>query len=205
MARITIGSVQSRFRDRRTPTISVAILNANRQVLATIDDVTPDPGAEVTVGGSDVLLALGLTESDLSSSSFDLVMANKSTPLLSIGQLDVALRYGSRIATVTVVICHEITGMLISWIDCIALDILHEQYPQPIYRSQPHVSQLTVDHRAPTATPPICDFLRGVYIPNDPSEEQCAEIKSAIANISPMCSINRKSYAVWRAQRWSFS
>ncbi len=110
------------------------------------------------------------------------VLTNKCTPLLSIGQLDVALRYGSRIATVTVFICPEITGMLISWIDCIAPDILHQQYPQPISRSQSHVSHLTLDHRAPKATPPICDFLRSVYIPHDPSEEQCASIKSAITN-----------------------
>jgi hypothetical protein len=41
---------------------------------------TPDPGAEVSVGGLDFLSIIGLSESDLSSSSFELVMAEKSAP-----------------------------------------------------------------------------------------------------------------------------
>lgn len=76
----------------------------------------------------------------------------------------------------------EITGMLVSWLDCIALDILHEQYPQPISHSRPHVSQLTKNHHKAPVTSSVCDFLRGVYTPNDPSEEQCASIKSTITN-----------------------
>jgi hypothetical protein len=37
-------------------------------------------------------LVLGMTEGDLRESSFDLVMADKKTPLLSIGQLDMTVR-----------------------------------------------------------------------------------------------------------------
>ena len=38
----------------------------------------------MTVAGPGVLRAIGLTEADLASSSFDFVQANRSTPLLSI-------------------------------------------------------------------------------------------------------------------------
>ena len=93
---------------------------------------TPDPGAEVTVGGRDVMEAIGITEEDLATPSFDLVMADRSTPLLSIGQRDIRVRYGDRDARITVVFCPEIQGMLVCRVDCVSLDILHREYPKPL-------------------------------------------------------------------------
>ena len=75
---------------------------------------------------------MGLTERDLPSAKFDLVQADKSTQLLSIGQLDVRVKYEASNATITVVFCPDVKGMLISWIECIALNILHPNYPRPI-------------------------------------------------------------------------
>lgn len=86
MTHIHIGNVKATHRDRRNSIISVELLDGNGVSTRSSDNVTPDPGAEVSVGGLDFLSAMGLMESDLSSSSFDIVMVNKSAPLLSIGQ-----------------------------------------------------------------------------------------------------------------------
>jgi hypothetical protein len=142
--------VKAKHRDRRAPFIAVEILDGNGLSARSFANVTPDPGAEVSVGGLDFLSAIGLSESDLSSSSFDLVMADKSAPLLSIGQRDVRIRYGEQAATITVVICPEIQGVLLSWLDCIALRILHSDYPLPLPRLPASVQTVTTPVSRPT-------------------------------------------------------
>jgi hypothetical protein len=132
------------------------------------------------VGGLDFLSAIGLSESDLSSSSFDLVMADKSAPLLSIGQRDVRIRYGEQAATITVVICPEIHGVLLSWLDCIALRILHSDYPLPLPRLPASVQTVTTP--ASSSNDVTSVFLENLNIPSSPSAEQKAEIKAAVAN-----------------------
>jgi hypothetical protein len=102
----------------------------------TIDDAIPDGGTEISVGGLDILSQLGMTEADLTSSSYDLVMADHSSPLLVVGQVTAVASYGDVTAEITIVICPEISGLLISWYDCIALGILPENYPMPIRRTQ---------------------------------------------------------------------
>ncbi len=79
-----------------------------------------------------MLRSIGLTERDLPSEKFDFVQADKATHLLSMGQMDFRVRYESSVATITVVFCPGIKGMLISWLDCIALRILHHDYPRPL-------------------------------------------------------------------------
>ena len=127
-----------------------------------VRNATPDGGAEVTVAGVDVLQAMGLTERDLQSAKFDLVQADKSTQLLSIGQLDVPVRYGSSAAIITVVFCPEIRGMLISWLDCIALGILHHDYPRPIFSTQSSAAVSAVNETSILDSP----------VSEKPSEEQ---------------------------------
>ncbi|EFX69814.1 hypothetical protein DAPPUDRAFT_113301 [Daphnia pulex] len=172
------GKRNAKHRDRRTPVIAVEILDGNGLSARSFANVTPDPGAEVSVGGLDFLSAIGLSESDLSSSSFDLVMADKSAPLLSIGQRDVRIRYGEQAATITVVICPEIHGVLLSWLDCIALRILHSDYPLPRLPA----SVQTVTTPASRSNDVTSDFLETLNIPSSPSAEQKAEIKAAVAN-----------------------
>ena len=132
MAHITIGNVQTSHRRRGSPTISLAVSHVDDADRVSTIQATPDPGAEVTVGGRDVMEAIGITEEDLATSSFDLVMADRSTPLLSIGQRDIRVRYGDRDARITVVFCPEIQGMLVCRVDCVSLDILHREYPKPL-------------------------------------------------------------------------
>ena len=89
------------------------------------------------MAGTDVLRSMGLTDRDLRESTFDLVQAGKSTQLLSIGQLDILVRYETSEAVLTVVFCPDINGMLISWLVCIALGILHRDYPRPVFYPSP--------------------------------------------------------------------
>ncbi len=132
MAHITIGNVQDTHRRCCSPTILLDVIRDDGSVGAQIGGVIPDPGAEASVGGRDVMAALGLSEKDLAASSFDQVMANRSSPLLSIGQRDINVRYGDRSAHITIVFCPEIRGMLLCRLDCVELNILHRQYPKPV-------------------------------------------------------------------------
>ena len=118
---------------RSAPVISVDVYDMrSKDFIATIDSAIPDGGAEVTVAGLDVLKALGLSEHDLRSSRYELVQASRSSPLLSIGQRKFTFEYGPRKANFPIVFCPEVDGMLISWMDCIALGILSTNYPKPL-------------------------------------------------------------------------
>jgi hypothetical protein len=81
-----VGNVQTNRRRRPVPTIPLQLCDLTGKVIATIPRATPDGGAEATVGSMDVLHAVGFSEQDLSSSTFDLVMAEKSMPLLVVGE-----------------------------------------------------------------------------------------------------------------------
>ncbi|XP_032796134.2 homeotic protein female sterile-like [Daphnia magna] len=114
IGRILVGSVNASRRWRRAPTVSLQILDTQGRQLTTIDDAIPDGGAEISVGGLDTLSQLGMTEGDLTSSSYDLVMADRSSPLLVVGQVVARAIYGDVTAEITIVICPEISGLLIS-------------------------------------------------------------------------------------------
>jgi hypothetical protein len=183
MAHITIGNVQDTHRRRCSPTILLDVICDDGSVGAQISDVIPDPGAEVSVGGRDVMASLGLSEKDLAASSFDLVMADRSSPLLSIGQRDIHVRYGDRSAHITIVFCPEIRGMLLCRLDCVELNILHRQYPKPLSRvrsvtlSSPEES-LPRDSTSPSSGG---TFLKDIYIPMEPTAEQISTIEAAIS------------------------
>ncbi len=106
------------------------MLKDNGDGAVTLTNVIPDPGAEVSVCGKDIMVAIGLSEKQLSASSFDLVKADRSSSLLSIGQRDLSVRYGDRYTRITAVFCPEINGMLLCRVDCIRLNILHQDYPK---------------------------------------------------------------------------
>ena len=180
MAHIIIGNIQANHKRRGSPTISLEVLKDNGERAVTLNNVIPDPGAEVSVCGRDIMDAIGLSEKQLSTSSFDLVMADRSSPLLSIGQWDLSVRYGDRNARITAVFCPEVKGMLLCRIDCISLDILHQDYPKPL-TSVASVAAADVSPRPEATTaPPGGTVLRGVYIPMEPSAEQISLIESAI-------------------------
>ena len=169
---VAVRNIQGTQRRRQAPTIELQLLDAAGRTRTIVRNATPDGGAEVTVAGVDVLQAMGLTERDLQSAKFDLVQADKSTQLLSIGQLDVPVRYDSSAAIITVVFCPEIRGMLVSWLDCIALGILHRDYPRPISSTQSSAAVNAVNETS---------ILDGP-VPQKPSEEQIDQFRQAIVN-----------------------
>ena len=111
MKRIVVGNVQTNRRRRPAPTISLQLCDPTGKVIANIPRTTPDGGAEATVGGMDVLHALGFNGKDLSSSTFDLVMADKSTPLLVVGEKEVTANYEGVSAKITITFSPDITGL----------------------------------------------------------------------------------------------
>jgi hypothetical protein len=148
------------------------LLDRQGKCISTVNNATPDGGVEVTVAGIDVLQALGLSERDLQRPTFDLVQADKSTQLLSVGQLDVPVRYDSATTTMTVVFCPEIKGILISWTDCISLGILHADYPRSLFLTKPEVAVSSVAGGG-------ASILHGP-IPEHPTVEQLGQFRDAI-------------------------
>jgi hypothetical protein len=174
IGRIVVGSIRNPRRWRRAPTVSLRVLDDKGQFLSTIDKVIPDGGAEVSVGGLDILMAIGMTEKDLDTSSFDLVMADKTTPLIVIGQVTIVTEYEGTTTTLTIVISPEISGLLISWYDCISLGILHADYPKPVRYA--HINSTPVKESHQEAAPPssIPESIAG-----DPTEEQKNRMEQA--------------------------
>jgi hypothetical protein len=113
-------------------------------------------------------------------------MADHSTPLLSIGQRDIRIRYDDQDTRITVAFCPEIQGMLVCRLDCVSQDILHKEYPKPLSTvcsvlvgSHGHLSPPeTQKEEILTHSEPI---LRDVYIPLEPNADQIAVIELAIA------------------------
>jgi hypothetical protein len=181
MAHISIGNIQANQKRRGSPTISLEVLQDDGGVAALLTNVVPDPSAEVSVCGKVVMEAIGLSESHLATSSFDLVMADRSSTLLSIGQRDITVRYGGKSARITVVFCPEISGMLVCRVDCVNLNILHRDSPKSL---APINLLMAADVPLPSddpVAPPSGPFLRGVYISLEPSAEQISVVEAAIA------------------------
>ncbi|XP_045027944.1 uncharacterized protein LOC116934230 [Daphnia magna] len=87
---------------RKTPIITLDLRTGSARAFTAVTSAIPDPGAEVSVAGLDVLNSLCLAETDLSGAKYDLVQADRSSTLLSIGQLELTVRYGPREAQCTV-------------------------------------------------------------------------------------------------------
>ena len=109
------------------------------------------------------MAAIGVTGKDLQQSSFDLVMADRRTPLLSIGQRDLMISYGGRCVPMTVVFCPEIRGMLICRLDCVNLEIIHKEYPKPLLQIR-SVTSSTSDGAPDDSHPSRRPFLKDMYL-----------------------------------------
>lgn len=82
-----------------------------------------------------VLLALGLSDADLSNSHFHYVMADKSTPLLGVVESDVRANCEGVSTTLSILFSSDVEGLLVAWHDYIALGSLPEDYPRPLKSS----------------------------------------------------------------------
>jgi hypothetical protein len=77
-----------RFRCHKTPTIILDLHMSTTSKSTKITSAILDPGAEVFFAGLYVLSSLSLVEANLFSAKYDIVQANHSSTLLSIGQLE---------------------------------------------------------------------------------------------------------------------
>jgi hypothetical protein len=145
-------------------------------LLTTITKTIPDGGAEATVGGMDVLRDLGLSEKYLTSSTFNLVMADKTLPLLVVGEKEYLTDYEGVTANITIMFSPDVEGLLLSCYDFVDLGILHENYPRP-WRKQQLSSQISAVGAIPSRSKPI------VYqgpVPLEPTAEDIQRIEADI-------------------------
>ena len=82
--------------------------------------------------------------------------------------------YEGTTAAITFTFCPEVDGVLLSWFDCVALGILHEDYPRPWRHSQKGTSVSSIG-----ATPP--SFVYDGPLPLSPSPDEIQRIGDAIA------------------------
>jgi hypothetical protein len=174
-----VRNLQVPNRCRKTPTIALDLRASTASKFTKITSAIPDPGAEVSVAGLDVLNSLGLVEANLSCAKYDLVQADRSSTLLSIGQLELTIRYGPREAQCTVVFCPAVRGMLLSWVDCKSLGILHYDYPNPLPIGN-RLSVGSIVNQSATNLPPDPSSLLTGTIPEKPTEESIDNIHAAI-------------------------
>ena len=135
ICRVFIGSVSAN--PRSAPTITLEVLNESGHRIKCIQNVVPDGGAEVTVAGMDAMKEMGLSRGDLVKATFEIVHADTNTPLGNIGQQDICVQYGNAKATIMVVFCPDVTGMLLSWIDW-ATTIICLQRGSKCYGTNPY-------------------------------------------------------------------
>ena len=114
MKRILVGNVRAHRRHRPAPTIPVQLRDSTGKLLTTITKTIPDGGAEATVGRMYVLRDLGLSKKDLTLSTFNLVMAEKSTPLLVVGEKEYLADYEGVTASITIMFSPDVEGLLLS-------------------------------------------------------------------------------------------
>ena len=91
-----------------------------------------DSGAEATVIGMDALAAIGVDTSQLETCLSETFAAVGRYPLTCLGSYPATLELGGRSTDVTVFVIRELTGLLLSWFDCVALGILPRDFPAQI-------------------------------------------------------------------------
>ena len=92
---------------------------------------TPDTGAEISVAGLDILQQIGGHVNNLLPVNVKLVTATNEA-MQPIGKMEVLLKYGDHSVIMELIVCSDLKGMLLSWIICKDLGILHPSYPEPL-------------------------------------------------------------------------
>ncbi|KAF0297159.1 hypothetical protein FJT64_005413 [Amphibalanus amphitrite] len=103
-----------------------------------------DSGAEATVIGEDSLSSICVEPAQLEPCIGQPFSAVGRHPLTCIGSFQAALELGDRSTTAAVFVIKEMTGLLLSWFDCVALGILPRDFPAQI-RSVEDAPRLTDD------------------------------------------------------------
>lgn len=128
LAVIKLASVSS---SRRAPQIIVSVFHVDTHMALGKVSVTPDTGAEISVAGLDILNQLDWHINNLLPVDVQLVTASNQS-LDPVGQMSVTLHYGDQSVVVELIICSDVSGVLLSWFACKDLGILHSSYPDPL-------------------------------------------------------------------------
>ena len=156
---------------------------------------TPDSGAEATVMGEDIALSIGIDVSRLSVDMRTNFTAVGRRPLDCLGAFSATLRLGSRSVDVTVYVIRQLTGVLISWFDSIALGILPADFPAQIR----HAAALSLERvqTVPSVTlpgPPAAPVSTAVQ-PTCSADAAAAAAATAVAAAPPHSGPTRRAAA----------
>ncbi|KAF0298588.1 uncharacterized protein FJT64_004040 [Amphibalanus amphitrite] len=114
---------------RPTPPVSVRLSTAAGVFTMA---ARADSGAEATVIGEDSLSSICVEPAQLEPCIGQPFSAVGRHPLTCIGSFQAALELGDRSTTAAVFVIKEMTGLLLSWFDCVALGILPRDFPAQI-------------------------------------------------------------------------
>ena len=126
--RITLAGVNDAIHSKKTPTVVLDVLYANKETKITC---VPDTGAEKTVIGLEEAKRIGANLNNLVPCRQKLYAADRKR-LTCLGMIPVSLKLGERTSEVELVVISEVHGFLLSWYHAIELGILHESFPDQI-------------------------------------------------------------------------
>ncbi|KAF0304008.1 hypothetical protein FJT64_000313 [Amphibalanus amphitrite] len=116
---------------RPTPTVTVRL--STPAGVFTVP-ARADSGAEATVIGEDSLSSICVEPAQLEPCIGQPFSAVGKQPLTCVGSFRATLELGDRSTTAAVFVIRELTGLLLSWFDCVALGILPRDFPAQIRR-----------------------------------------------------------------------
>ena len=128
IAVIKLASVASH---QRVPQIIVSVCDTDSQMALAKVSATPNTGAEISVAGLDILQQIRGHVNNLLPVDVTLVTATNEA-MQPIGKMEILLKYGDHSITMELIVCSDLKGMLLSWIICKELGILHPTYPDPL-------------------------------------------------------------------------
>ncbi|KAF0302300.1 hypothetical protein FJT64_025599 [Amphibalanus amphitrite] len=114
---------------RPTPTVTVRL--STPAGVFTVP-ARADSGAEATVIGEDSLSSICVEPAQLEPCIGQPFSAVGKQPLTCVGSFRATLELGDRSTTAAVFVIRELTGLLLSWFDCVALGILPRDFPAQI-------------------------------------------------------------------------
>eukprot|EP00117_Sycon_ciliatum_P027921 scpid16025/ scgid22570/ len=141
---------------------------------------TTDTGADACIMGHSLLEFLTIHPNQVRPVQATQIIAANGSDLTCIGTLSLAIRYGDRVAPCTVFVCSNHDGMLLSWEVCRQLQIIPEDYPNPIQIAQVETPNICATD-SDTQVQQLTDISSlGRRIPDTPSESDRARIRSQL-------------------------
>ncbi len=123
----------------------------SRSMKSTKVEVIPDTGASISVTGTFMLSLLGIRKNDLKPTSRNIVTATGSN-ISCIGWISVKMSIDERNTNQKLFVCTNIGKTFLSKSGCVALGIIHGEFPKPLFNVPNQETQPTLPKR-PTKIP----------------------------------------------------